>query len=81
MSSETPHWCAVCGGAPDRKVVDYVSGMPRCEVCSNDNLGIGDWNPRTRGRTAPQPDGNAMRAYGTPAYDEWVRISESWGHF
>lgn len=74
------HWCSVCGGSPDRKIVDKSEGMPRCEVCSAAGRGGEDWNPFTRGHTPARPNGNAMRAHGTPAWDEWVRISESWGH-
>jgi hypothetical protein len=74
------HWCAVCGGAPDRKIFDQVNCLPRCEVCAAAGRGFDDWNPRTRGTAPVQPDGNAMRSHGTPAWDEWVRISESWGY-
>lgn len=75
------HWCAVCGGAPDRKIVDGLDGgLPRCEVCAADNRDLQDWNPRTRRRGPRRPDGNAMNAKRDPdAWAEWCRISESWG--
>lgn len=74
-------WCAVCGGSPERAIVDQIDGMPRCAVCSAAGYGLRDWNPRTRNRPSAQPDGNASNAARNPdGWNEWLRISESWGH-
>lgn len=75
------HWCAVCGGSPDRKIVDEVDGLPRCEICAAEGLHLEDWNPRTRNQPPARPDGNAMNAINNPdGWDAWVRLSESWGY-
>ncbi|MDB5738839.1 MAG: hypothetical protein JWO65_2507 [Sphingomonas bacterium] len=69
MISEAAHWCAVCGGSPDRKIVDQVEGKPRCELCAAADRQLGDFKPA-------RPDGNAMSRVANPAaWDEWVRIS------
>lgn len=74
-------WCSICGGAPDRAIVDQIDGGPRCEVCKAEGRRPGDWNPRTRHRPDVRPEGNAANAINNPdGWNAWLQLSESWGH-
>lgn len=70
-----PQWCAGCGGGRPRSRYQPVTiryGNPYCPRCIERD---------TEHMANVRPDGNVMNRHRDPAaWDEWVRISDSWGY-